>query len=156
MLGDTHVRVNDINQHRGALRIKTSSGEVLLITVEICVEHNETNRLGISDTKSLIQKLTLAGKKVPSIGNHVLTSNNVEIVKENLTATVIQADPKNPPTKYRETARETLDNPIFGNSWCLFTYHPKKVKPIKQKNLERELVVFDNVGDEIDNSSAPT
>jgi hypothetical protein len=133
LLKDTAVQLNDINQYRGAINIETAEHRTFVVSLEICLENYRG--LGRQDVKHLQEQL-LADNKIPSErASQVVISNYIELTKENLFATVVQADPMHLPEHYNPSPKRRRNSLVFGNRLTLFTCQPVALEPIKQDCL---------------------
>jgi hypothetical protein len=118
--------ITEKNQYRGAIKVKTKSGQSFMLTIEICYEHSKM--IGAKDTKQLISELTSRGKAVPGSACHVVTSCIVFLNNEHLIGTPVHADHISLKPDYIEEL--TIPKPEFGSSLTLYTYKPEVIAPL--------------------------
>ncbi len=91
ILKDTGVCINDFNQYESALKISTSDGRELLVSIGICLDHAE----GVERTQvhGLISSLQKNNQSVPLHCSHVITSASVGEKKQHVLSTLSHSDP---------------------------------------------------------------
>lgn len=91
-LKDSIIEINSKNQYESAIKIKTQAGKTFALVTDICLDHDKKS--AINDFVKLAQKLQENKKSVPTQAIHVVSSNTIELKKENLLSeTAIHADP---------------------------------------------------------------